>query len=40
MSKTKIYDISAELEQEFGVHGTPERAKFDEKAFVFYTAQI
>jgi len=40
MIKNKIYDISAELEQEFGAHGTPERAQFDEKAYAFYTAQI
>lgn len=35
-----IYDISAELEQEFGAHGTPERAKFDEEAYAFYTGQV
>jgi len=40
MSKNKIYDISAELEQEFGKHGTAERAKFDDNAYAFYTAQI
>ena len=27
-----LTDISAELEKEFGKHGTPERAKFDEEA--------
>ena len=40
MSKKKIYDISAELDNEFGASGTAERAKFDEKAYAFYTAQI
>ena len=40
MSKNKIYDISAELDQEFGAQGTVERAKFDENAYAFYTAQI
>jgi len=40
MSKNKIYDISAELDTEFGAHGTAERAKFDENADAFYTAQI
>ena len=40
MTKNKIYDISAELDKEFGAHGTVERAKFDENAYAFYTAQI
>ena len=40
MSKNKIYDISDELDKEFGAHGTAERAKFDENAYAFYTAQI
>ena len=40
MSKNKIYDISAELDNEFGAHGTVERAKFDDNAYAFYTAQI
>ena len=40
MSKNKIYDISAELDNEFGAHGTAERAKFDDNAYAFYTAQI
>ena len=40
MSKNKMYDISAELDQEFGAQGTVERAKFDENAYAFYTAQI
>lgn len=35
-----ITDISAELEKEFGAPGTPERAKFDEEAYTFYTSQI
>jgi Predicted transcriptional regulator with C-terminal CBS domains len=36
----KIRDYSAVLEAEYGAHGTPERAKFDEEAYVFYTSQI
>jgi len=40
MSKNKIYDISAELDKEFGEPGTAERAKFDENAYAFNTAQI
>ena len=40
MSKNKIYDISAELDKEFGAHGTAERATFDDNAYAFYTAQI
>lgn len=35
-----LTDISAELEKEFGAPGTPERAKFDEEAYAFYTGQI
>lgn len=40
MSENKIYDISAELDKEFGEHGTVKRAKFDDNAYAFYTAQI
>ena len=36
----KIRDYSAVLEVEYGAHGTPERAKFDEEAYAFYTSQI
>ena len=36
----KIYDISAELANEFGAPGTPEREKFDEEAYAFYTGQL
>ena len=36
----KIRDYSAVLEAEFGKHGTPERAKFDEEAWAFYTSRI
>ena len=36
----KIRDYSAVLEAEYGAHGTPERAKFDEEAYAFYTSQI
>jgi DNA-binding XRE family transcriptional regulator len=35
-----ITDISEQLEKEYGKHGTPERAKFDEEAWAFYTSQI
>ena len=38
--KSMITDISAELEKEFGAPGTPERERFDEEAYAFYTAQI
>jgi len=36
----KIRNYSAVLESEYGAHGTPERAKFDEEAYAFYTSQI
>ena len=36
----KIRDYSAVLEEKYGAHGTPERAKFDEEAYAFYTSQI
>ena len=36
----QIRDYSAVLEAEYGAHGTPERAKFDEEAYTFYTSQI
>jgi DNA-binding XRE family transcriptional regulator len=36
----QIRDYSAVLEAEFGKHGTPERAKFDEDAYAFYTSRI
>ena len=35
-----ITDISAELEKEFGAPGTPERERFEEEAYAFYTAQL
>jgi DNA-binding XRE family transcriptional regulator len=35
-----ITNISEQLEKEFGAHGTPERTKFDEDAYAFYTSQI
>ena len=35
-----ITNISEQLEKEFGRHGTPERAKFDEDAYAFYTSRI
>ena len=36
----KIRNYSAVLESEYGAHGSPERAKFDEEAYAFYTSQI
>ena len=36
----KIRDYSAVLEEKYGAQGTPERAKFDEEAYAFYTSQI
>jgi DNA-binding XRE family transcriptional regulator len=36
----KIRDYSAVLASKYGVHGTPERAKFDEDAYSFYTSQV
>jgi len=36
----KIRDYSSVLESKYGKHGTPERAKFDEEAYTFYTSQI
>ena len=39
-NNSMITNISEQLEEEFGKHGTPERAKFDEEAYAFYTSQI
>ncbi len=36
----KIRDYSAKLDAQYGAPGTPERAKFDEEAYAFYTSQI
>ena len=36
----KIRDYSASLNAQYGAPGTPERAKFDEEAYTFYTSQI
>jgi len=36
----QIRNYSAVLAAEYGEHGTPERAKFDEEAYAFYTSQI
>ncbi len=36
----KITNISEQLAQEYGAHGTPERAKFDEEAYAFYTSLV
>ena len=35
-----ITNISEQLAKEYGAHGTPERAKFDEEAYAFYTSQV
>ncbi|WP_270516926.1 helix-turn-helix domain-containing protein [Sanguibacteroides sp. AM78-02pH3A] len=40
IKENMLIDISAELEKEFGAPGTPERAKFDEEAYAYYTGQI
>ena len=36
----KIRNYSEVLAAEYGEHGTPERARFDEEAYAFYTSQI
>ena len=36
----KIRDYSAVVDQQYGAPGTPERARFDEEAYTFYTSQI
>lgn len=36
----QLTDYSAILDEEYGAPGTPERAKFDEEAYAFYTSQI
>ena len=38
--KNMITDISAELDKKYGAPGTPEREKFDEEAYAFYTGQL
>ncbi len=40
MSKKEIYDVSAELAQEFGEVGTAQREKAVSKAWEEYNAQI
>ncbi len=40
IKENMLTDISAELDKEFGVAGTPERTQFDEDAYAFYTGQI
>lgn len=39
-TKSKITDISAELDDLYGKKGTVQRAQFDEEAWNFYTSQI
>jgi len=36
----KIRNYSAVLEKKYGAHGTPERTKFEDEAYAFYTSQI
>jgi DNA-binding XRE family transcriptional regulator len=36
----KIRNYSEELETQYGKYGTPERSKFDEEAYAFYTSRI
>ncbi len=36
----QINDYSATLAKKYGEVGTPERARFDEEAYSFYTSQI
>ncbi|MDR0757793.1 MAG: helix-turn-helix domain-containing protein [Tannerella sp.] len=36
----QIRDYSKTLAEKYGALGTPERAKFDEEAYAFYTGQI
>jgi DNA-binding XRE family transcriptional regulator len=36
----KVRNYSVVLESGYGAHGTPERAKFDEEAYTFYTSRI
>jgi DNA-binding XRE family transcriptional regulator len=36
----KIRNYSSVLAAEYGAHGTPERAQFDEEAYSFYTGRI
>ena len=38
--KNMITDISAEIDTKYGAPGTPEREKFDEEAYAFYTGQL
>ena len=40
IKENMLIDLSAELEKEFGAPGTPERTKFDEEAYAYYTGQI
>lgn len=40
VKNNKITNYSAILAAEYGEHGTPERAKFDEEAYAFYTGQV
>lgn len=39
-TNSKLTDVSAELEREYGKPGTAEREQFDEAAYAFYTGQL
>ena len=39
-TEEEYYEYKKELDREFGTPGTPEREKFDEEAYAFYTGQI
>jgi hypothetical protein len=36
----QIRNYSEVLASQYGAHGTPERAKFDEEAYAFYLKQV
>ncbi|MDR0895688.1 MAG: helix-turn-helix domain-containing protein [Prevotellaceae bacterium] len=38
--KNKIFDVSADLDKEFGLPGTPERKAAEEEAYAFYTGSV
>lgn len=40
VKNNKLTDYSAILAKEYGEHGTPERAQFDEEAYAFYISQV
>jgi DNA-binding XRE family transcriptional regulator len=38
--RNELYDVSAELDREFGLPGTPERKEAEENAYAFYTGNL